>query len=257
MAERVAKSLTYRRIHDELREAILGAEYAPGERFPTERDIAARFGVSRITANKILHGLVAERLLEYRHGVGTFVRNADGTALIAQSASLTEALAAAGHHVTSTVLGVTVSPSTEIPGWAVQDLALRGTSRVTAIHRNHTINHLPAVSEVAYVLSALVPGFTEADGTGSLFGYLTSQRGLTVQRVDCRIRPVTSTKAISKSFKIEHPSALFAVHKVLYLDDTSPMATIQQLWHPDRLELASSLNVFDSQPEGITLRYQP
>jgi len=64
----------YQQLQRALREAmdrnILGADDA----LPPERDLAADFGVSRITVRKAIDGLVSEGLLVRRHGTGTFVR---------------------------------------------------------------------------------------------------------------------------------------------------------------------------------------
>jgi DNA-binding GntR family transcriptional regulator len=58
-----------------LRELLRGL----GERLLTERQICERFGVSRATANKALSNLVSEGVLEFRKGVGTFVREGGWT----------------------------------------------------------------------------------------------------------------------------------------------------------------------------------
>ena len=64
----------YVQVNDKLREEILSGRYEDDQQFLTEREIAEQFGVSRITANKALAALVAEGLLAFRRGVGTFVR---------------------------------------------------------------------------------------------------------------------------------------------------------------------------------------
>ena len=63
----------YQTIIQQLRDLISG-KLEPGQKFLTEREIAYEFKISRPTANKILTGLVSEGLLEFRKGVGTFVR---------------------------------------------------------------------------------------------------------------------------------------------------------------------------------------
>ena len=59
------ESPIYRQLNETLRELLRAGEFKDGERFLTERDVASRFGVSRITANKALANLVAERRLEF------------------------------------------------------------------------------------------------------------------------------------------------------------------------------------------------
>src|ERR1700741_5636937 len=64
----------YQQLQRALREAIdrriLGADDAP----PPERELAAEFGISRITVRKAIDGPVHEGLLARRQGSGTFVR---------------------------------------------------------------------------------------------------------------------------------------------------------------------------------------
>lgn len=61
------------RIADHLREAILTDALAAGERLPSQREMAAHLGVGVPTLREAIGILVAEELVDTRHGVGTFV----------------------------------------------------------------------------------------------------------------------------------------------------------------------------------------
>lgn len=63
----------YQQLRRSLRGAIEKNVLATDDALPAERDIAADFGVSRITVRKAIEGLVEEGLLDRRHGAGTFV----------------------------------------------------------------------------------------------------------------------------------------------------------------------------------------
>src|SRR5687768_18569155 len=63
----------YQRLQLALRGAIESGLLGAEEALPAERDLAADFGVSRITVRKALDGLVGEGLLIRRQGAGTFV----------------------------------------------------------------------------------------------------------------------------------------------------------------------------------------
>lgn len=60
---------------DALRRAILGGELAEGSRLPPERELAARFGVNRVTVRTALARLATEGLLSARQGSGHTVRD--------------------------------------------------------------------------------------------------------------------------------------------------------------------------------------
>jgi len=63
-------------IADDLRGKIEGGEYAPGDRLPSEDDLAATYGVHRTTARKALVKLTGEGLLDQGKGRrGRRVRN--------------------------------------------------------------------------------------------------------------------------------------------------------------------------------------
>lgn len=58
-----------------LRNAILRGELAAGDRLPPERELAAQFGVSRLTLRSALATLDAAGLISVRHGSGYIVRD--------------------------------------------------------------------------------------------------------------------------------------------------------------------------------------
>ncbi|MCO8276518.1 winged helix-turn-helix domain-containing protein [Actinoplanes sp. TRM 88003] len=57
-----------------LRAAILTKKLAPGEKLPSQRDLADRFGVARETIKRAIEGLRTERLVVSRQGSGIYVR---------------------------------------------------------------------------------------------------------------------------------------------------------------------------------------
>ncbi|GAA1028730.1 hypothetical protein GCM10009557_14810 [Virgisporangium ochraceum] len=57
-----------------LRAAILTRRFAPGERLPSQNELAERYGVARETVKSALRTLRDERLIVTRQGSGAFVR---------------------------------------------------------------------------------------------------------------------------------------------------------------------------------------
>ncbi|MCB1376938.1 MAG: GntR family transcriptional regulator [Alphaproteobacteria bacterium] len=66
----------FERIYKTIRDRICLLEYEPGARLG-EEELAREFGVSRTPLRRVLSRLASEGLLESRHGVGTFVTDAD------------------------------------------------------------------------------------------------------------------------------------------------------------------------------------
>ena len=63
----------YFHIESLIRQKILTGQLQSGERLPSEKDLAAQFGVSQITIRTALANLEAENLISRMRGKGTFV----------------------------------------------------------------------------------------------------------------------------------------------------------------------------------------
>ena len=63
----------YQQVAADLRRKIVSGEIPVGSQVPTHRELAVGYGVSLITINKALSGLVSEGVLHSRVGRGTFV----------------------------------------------------------------------------------------------------------------------------------------------------------------------------------------
>lgn len=69
----MADPFLYERVYDYVLDEIRRGSLAAGDRVPSEMDLAARFGVSRITSKRALHMLAEAGVLQRRRGKGTFV----------------------------------------------------------------------------------------------------------------------------------------------------------------------------------------
>jgi DNA-binding FadR family transcriptional regulator len=74
---------TVDRATDALRALIARGHYQPGDRLPTERELALGLGVSRPTVREVIRRLSDAALLEPRRGSGTYVAEVDLEAVFA------------------------------------------------------------------------------------------------------------------------------------------------------------------------------
>src|SRR5205823_12425692 len=68
-----ASAPLYQQVAADIRRKIVSGEWPVGAQLQPHRELAATYGVSIITINKALSGLVAEGVLHSRVGRGTFV----------------------------------------------------------------------------------------------------------------------------------------------------------------------------------------
>ena len=69
----VDRSRLYEDLVDRLGEFVIRTNLAPGARFPPERELASRLGVSRSSLRQALAVLEAQGFIEVRHGGGAFL----------------------------------------------------------------------------------------------------------------------------------------------------------------------------------------
>jgi GntR family transcriptional regulator len=67
----------YYQIMQTMKSWILNKEFGPGERLPSENELAAKFNVSRLTVRQAISQLAQQGFLNSRRGEGTFVTNND------------------------------------------------------------------------------------------------------------------------------------------------------------------------------------
>ena len=104
-----------RRIRDEIAAAIRSGEWRPGDRVPTEQELAARYGCARATVSKALGELAASGLVERRRKAGTFVAHPPVHSAVMTVPDLAELIAARGEAYRWALMSVVTEDAGEAP----------------------------------------------------------------------------------------------------------------------------------------------
>ena len=88
----------YYQIQQQLRDAILSGDLAPGDPIPPEPSLAADAAVSRFTIRQAIDDLVREGLVVRHRGRGTFVTFSAASPAAKPLSSFSEALGRLGVH---------------------------------------------------------------------------------------------------------------------------------------------------------------
>jgi len=92
----MARDLRYRRLAAELRSAIAAGEHPAGQLLPSEAELAATGGVSRVTVRKALGELKREGLVDSRQGFGWYVLAAPLRQSLSELSTIEAQVSAAG-----------------------------------------------------------------------------------------------------------------------------------------------------------------
>lgn len=163
----------------QLRTLITREQLKPGERLPTEHELAARFGVARSSVREALKVLEQDGLVDVRHGSGRFVSAHGDVAVhrpVTMFESVTEMLGARGYAPVNEVLSAVRCPPTaeEATALGLPEVDGRGSEvvrlRRLRLHAGELLIH--SVNTFAANLLADGEELDPAAFTGSLATWL-------------------------------------------------------------------------------------
>lgn len=100
----MARSPLWKSITETLRVEIARGHYGPGDKLPTEAELAARFGVNRHTVRRALADMAASGLVHARRGAGVFVASKPVDYPLGRRVRFHQTLAAAGQMAAREIL---------------------------------------------------------------------------------------------------------------------------------------------------------
>lgn len=152
----------YHRVKQYLRDALAAGRWQPGELMPSEAELVAQFGVSRMTVNRALRELQGEGLIERVQGVGTFAAQLHRVSSTLTIRDLHDEITARGHrHEARVQFARQEAARTAL----AQQLGLPPGAPVFHSLIVHSEEGVPLQCEDRYVNPACAPGYLGVDFT--------------------------------------------------------------------------------------------
>jgi GntR family histidine utilization transcriptional repressor len=161
-ATRPAAGAPYARVKQFLKGELAAGRWRPGALMPSEAELVAQFGVSRMTVNRALRELQAEGIVERVQGVGTFAAQLARISSTLTIRDLHEEIAARGHRHHAEVH---VTREERAAPELARQLGLVPGARVFHTLIVHHDNGVPLQCEDRYVNPACAPDYLKVDFT--------------------------------------------------------------------------------------------
>lgn len=227
-----------------IEDAIQRGDINPGDALPSERDLAARVDVSRVTVRKAVLQLVQDGVLVQRHGSGTFV--APQTQRVEQSlsqlTSFTEDMARRGMAVRAEWLERGLYyPSPE----ETVILGLSAGDQVARISRLRLTGDVPLAIERASLSSRILPDPLSIGD--SLYKHLDKSGNRPVRAIQ-RIRAANLDEENAHLLQVPVGSAGLNIERTSYLASGRVIEFTRSIYRGDTYDFVAELRI--GEPAG-------
>lgn len=228
----VAYRPQYRQIEQALRERIAGLR--PGDQLPSDAELVAEFGVSRMTARNAMQRLADDGLVRREPGRGSFVSQPSAHRRTNRLMTFTREMLRAGRLPSSRILSRAVRPSTNAEAEA---LGLRPREPVVHLRRLRLADDLPIALESAVLLADTASAVLTADlEHGSLHETLT-RAGFTLKRGTGTIAAAKATPGDARLLGIRAGDPLLVERRTIVDDAGRRIESTESAYPADRYAL--------------------
>jgi GntR family transcriptional regulator len=178
----------HHQVYLDLKAALDASEWRPGDRLPTERDLAERYGCSLITVRRALTELAREQRLERTRGRGTFVLHPRIDRDLAGTMSFSEEMQLRGLDPATRL--VSARPETA-PEQVARALSLEIGAPTLYLERLRIAGGEPLLLEEVHLPADRFPGLLASDlERNSLYDLLTQRYATRIARLRETLEPV-------------------------------------------------------------------
>ncbi len=222
----------YRQIEQILRERIL--TLPPGARLPSDTELCAEFGVSRMTARNAMQRLAEDGLIAREPGRGSFVADAPAHRRANRLMSFTQEMLRAGRVPSSRTLTRVIRPSTIAEA---ASLGIPARQPVVHLRRLRQADDQPIALESAILVGASADAVMTADlAHGSLHDTL-SLAGFVLARGTATISAAAATAEDARLLEIRTRDPLLVERRVIVDVDGRRVESTESRYPADRYAL--------------------
>ncbi|HWQ83134.1 MAG TPA: GntR family transcriptional regulator [Anaerolineales bacterium] len=210
----------YIQIRRTLRDEISNQVLVPGQKLPSEDELAARFGVSRMTVRQGISDLIDEGLLYRRHGVGTFVALPH---LDRDHTRLTSYLESARQEGLATAVQVLTGEVIPAKRKVALELKLNEGELVIRVKTLRYISGVPVTLHDAYIPYKLFPQLLQEDLKNKHLWDIFESYGFRVKRAVQRLEAREADEVSAALLEVDEGSPILYKERTVYLDNGTPV----------------------------------
>ncbi|GGL19504.1 GntR family transcriptional regulator [Deinococcus radiotolerans] len=224
----------YLKVQQHLQDLVTGGEYQPGDKVPSERELALTLGVSRMTVRRAVDALVRMGLLTRDSTAGTRVSSPKVRRLLnhAHLHSITQMVAATGGRAGGRLLEFQTGVAS---GRVAEKLGVAAGSPVVVIRRLRLVDDVPFCLETSYLSAQRVPGLAAQDllDGASLYQVLADRYGIAAAVGESVISVSVATAAEAQALNLPDQHAVLLYRSVVQDTQGQPFEYLTSVNHPN------------------------
>jgi GntR family transcriptional regulator len=200
----------YRHIEQALRERI--AVLGPGARLPSDAELCAEFGVSRMTARHAMQRLAEDGLIARRPGRGSFVADPPAYRRANRLMTFTQEMRRAGRVPSSRILSRSIRPSTAAEA---SSLGIPAGEPIVSLRRVRLADGEPIALESAALIGACADAVMAADLTHGSLHEAMSRAGFVLWRGTGTVSAAAATSEDARLLSVRAGDPLLVERRVI------------------------------------------
>ncbi|HEY3310029.1 MAG TPA: GntR family transcriptional regulator [Anaerolineales bacterium] len=220
----------YFRIKQQLLDQLAVGKIKPGDMLPSEAQLSAQYGVSRITIRRALKELIQQGILYTLQGKGTFAAHVP-IREISGFRSFSEDIRSKGFLPSSKLLRLEKVPADET---VAARLRIEPGEPVYILQRIRLADEQPVAFETAYLPARLFPNLDRYDLSQSLYQVLREQYDVFPAWADAEIQASPATQEVATALGMRVGEPVLTAHRLSYTESFNMVEYVVSVYSGSR-----------------------
>ena len=209
------------RIREALRAGILNGNFRTDERLPSEKDLMASNGVSRITVRHALGELEKEGVIYRISGKGSYVAKPRAVQDLNTLQGFGESMSRLGFQTINRLISLTTLPA---PNDVASQLGLPGGTPISEIRRVRYVDQEPVSLDVTYVSTELGERLSREDLVKrDIFAILEGDYRIALGHADMSISTLAAPLSLTEFLNVEPGAPILYLERLTHAKDGRPL----------------------------------
>lgn len=223
----------YYQLEEEIRYLIQSEQLKSGDLLPSERELAEKYDISRMTIRQATNNLVMQGLINREKGKGTFVSEKKFEQDLSGLTSFNEDMSQYGRKPSNTLIGIRAFTDDTI---VASTLNVSSKDEIYEIKRIRMADNEPIALETVFTPREIVGNLNYEDVTTSFYDFLEQKLQLKIAYGNQTIESSLANEEEIKYLNIKKGDPILLMQRISFLKDEeeTPVEYVKSAYRADK-----------------------